>query len=178
MLQGLTYRKKNKLLLVAGALLLLLTYALSIRRTIAIYREAAALQVQFDLSSETPAKIVQLEKQLSEVDHVLTSESRAGNVRQVLLGVVTGYCSSENVILREFPGAVYQEKKDFAIETNVFTIEGSFAKLLRLVYLLEHEQKIGKASSVKFFIKKDIRTGATALVATVYLKNIKRIGHE
>jgi hypothetical protein len=178
MLKGMTYRKKNRLLLITGALLLLLTYMLSIRKTIEISREVTELQSQFELSSEAPGKIAQLEKQLKEIDQTLGSGPKAGEVQQALLGFVTGYCQLENVTLREFPKAVYKEENDLVVETNMLTIEGDFIKLLKLVYLLEQEQKLGKISSVRFFLKKDTRTRTTALNACIYLQNIKKKGHE
>lgn len=178
MLQGWSYRKKNKALVFTAMLFLVLAYMLSIKRTIAVYREANVLESQSELAVNAPEKAAGLEKQLAGIDNLLGMQPQAGNVQQMLLGVITGYCKERNTVLREFPKTVYHEEKDFIVETNVFTVEGSFSQLLKLVYLLEQENHIGKISSARFFIKKDPKTHTTALNATIYLQNIKKLDHE
>lgn len=178
MLKGLTYRKKNKLLLLAGAMFLLLTYMLSVRNTIDACREAAGLEARSELASGAPMKAAQLKKQLEEMNSALGVQAKQENVQQALLGMVTGYCRAENTVLREFPRSVLREEKDLLVETNVFTVEGSFAQLLKLVYHIEQENRIGKVSSLRFFSKKDPKTRTTALNATIYLQNINKPGHE
>lgn len=178
MLQGWTYKQKTRAVLIAGAIFLVLAYMLSIRKTIAVYREASLLESQSELAANAPTKAVELEKRLAEIDNLLGMQPRAGNVQQALLGVITGYCKEHNTVLREFPKTVYNEEKDFMVETNVFTVEGNFFELLKLVYLLEQENRIGKISSARFFVKKDLKTHTTGLNATIYLQNIKKPEHE
>jgi hypothetical protein len=173
-----TYRKKNKALLAAGVILLLLAYLLSIKRTIAVYREVSALASESELAANAPAKAAALEKQLREIDDLLGTQHRTDDIQQSLLGTITEYCKEHNTVLREFPKTVYHEEKDLAVETNVFTVEGSFARLLRLVYLLEQESRSGRISSAKFFMKKDPKTHTSALNVTIYLQNLKKTGNE
>jgi len=178
MLQGWTYKKKNKALLIAAIVALLLAYLLSIKKTIAVYGEAGRLEAQSELAANAPVKAAALQKQLMEIDNLLGVQEQPGNVQQALLGVITGYCQENSTVLREFPRTVYNEEKDLIVETNVFTVEGSFAQLLKLVYLLEQESRIGKVSSARFFMKKDPVTHTTALNATIYLQNIKKPENE
>ena len=100
------------------------------------------------------------------------------NTQQALLNVIANYCRDNKTVLREFPKAISKEKNDFVVETNFFTVEGDFVKLLSLVYLLEQKERIGRIASVFFQSKRDVRTKALSLSATIYVQNVKKIAND
>jgi len=174
-----TYKKKNKFLIIAAIVFLLAAYSLSIKKTIMLYQECKELTNKSDLATNAPVKIQELEKKLAETDTLLgKSQIRDGNTQQLLLGVVTNYCQTNDIVLREFPRAINNLDKDFSIETSVFVVEGDFIKLLRLIYQLEQKDKIGRIASAHFQAKKDYRTQTVSLLSTIYLQNIKKVEHE
>lgn len=177
MLKGLTYRKKNRLLAIGAVVLLLLTYLLSVSRTVDAYREVSGLEKRSEEAKNAPSKVSELERELKGIEK-LFGTNQEGHVQQELLETVTGYCKTANTVLREFPRTVYHEEKDLVVETNVFTVEGSFRQLLKITYLLEEEKKLGRISSVRYFTKKDPKTKVPALNATIYLQNINKTDHE
>ncbi len=145
MFKNLTYRKKNKWLVVGLILFAFFSYKMACQ-------------------------------QMMSIDHVLGTSQRADtNVQQQLLGIVTDYCQKRDVVLREFPKTIQKTQEDYLVETNIFTVEGDFIKLLELVYLLEQKSRIGKIASVNFLSKKDFKTKSLALTATIYLQNVKKV---
>lgn len=175
MLRDLTYRKKNKLLLIAGGVLAVLTYVLAISNTVDACILANDYESQAAHAASAPLKAAELERQLADMESMLSVQSKEEDIQQRLLGIVSAYCQSNGTVLREFPQTMHSEEKEFRVETNVFTVEGTFTELLKLVYRLEQEEKLGKVSSVKYFMKKDPKTKTAALNAVIYLQNIKKL---
>ncbi len=173
------YKKKNQLLLIGSVLFLFICYWFSFKDTIGLWSEVQELEHKMIVAKDAPQKVAIMQDKLASMN-MLTGikQSTDSEIEQELLGVVTSYCKSSGVVLRDFPKTLVSSEGDFRIETNVFTIEGGYAKLLALVYLLEQKSKIGKVSSVQYISKKDLRTKALTLTATIYLQNIKKNTNE
>lgn len=175
MFANLTYKKKNQLLIIGAILSFFLIYNLGIKKTILAHDTYEEAQSKIVIASNAPVMVTKLEKELSQIDLKIGSQNN--NVidpAQGLLGLITDYCQSNNIVLREFPASVETEQKNLVIETNQFTVEGNFSKLINLVYILEQKKKLGKVSSVHYQFKKDQKSRELVLTATVYIQNIKR----
>lgn len=175
MLRNLTYRKKNQVLLIAALLMVYLIYAFAIKKTIAAYKEYTTSESQMELAINAPAMAAQLEKQLLQINLRMGDQNRNGqNTEQALLELTTNYCQKHHAVLREFPETTVVKQGDLFIETNLFVVEGDFASLINLVYLLEQKNKLGKIASVRYSLKKDFKTKEMALTAAIYLQNVKQ----
>jgi len=174
--KNLTYKQKNRILAIASVCFLAVIYLSAIKKTVVLYDECSDLEKQLELVTEAPRRIVSLEKQLSNIESKLGSRINLGiDNQQQLLELLTNYCEEHNVRLQEFPKPVVTGKDEYAIETNIFIVEGDFIKLLKLIYTLEQEYKIGKIASVHFDSKKNYKTKRVELMATIYLQNIKKL---
>lgn len=179
MFENLTYKKKNILLGITAALLLLVVYLFGISKTIKAYREYAEAKNKMELAVNAPAMAAQLEKELQIIDTKLGNQSTAGqNTSETLLSLITNYCQNNPTVLREFPQTTFANQGDMVIETNQFVVGGSFSTLLKLVYILEQKNKVGKVASVKYQLKKDFKTKEMLLTASVFIQNIKKKDHE
>lgn len=179
MFKNLTYKKKNRLLLIGAILFAMAVYSFALERTYHTYKDCTALEMQLKLAQDAPQKTITLEKRLAEMDALAGNQRGVGmNVQQVLLGSITSYCQNNNVVLREFPKTIETEEKDLLIETNVFVIEGSFSKLLTFIYQLEQKDKIGRIASLLFQTKKDFKTKSLSLTAMIYVQSIKKQNNE
>lgn len=175
MFKNLTYKKKNQLLLIGTVLFLLIAYYLAFGKTISLYRDCSSMKEQLAAVADEPNRAVSLQKKLSELDLKLGGRQLSDtNTQQVLLNVITNYCRDNKTVLREFPRATSKPESDYLVETNFFTVEGSFVKLLELVYLLEQKERIGRLASVLFMAKQDVRTKVLSLTATIYVQNVKK----
>jgi len=177
MLQNLTYKKKNKILLVTGAILCLVIYVVAISETVELRNLCANLKTQVQLSEGGSQRVAVYERRLNVIENKLRLSQFQGKqeeVQQALLSTVTNYCQSNGLLLREFPSTILNEESDFVIQTNRFVVEGPFVKSLDLLYQLEQKKKLGKVSSVNFQIKKDYKTKTQTLATCVYVQNVKR----
>lgn len=175
MLNKMTYKKRNQVLLWGGVFLFVLVYNFTFKKTISLYFECAALEKKNMLAADAPLKIAALEKEAAGLDVLSGSQQHPdSNTQQAILGIISSYCQENKLLLKEFPETKLQKENDYLIETNSFILEGNFQKLQQLVYLLEQKYKIGKISSVDYVLKKDLRTNKKALTAAVFIQNIKK----
>ena len=175
MFKNLTYKKKNQLLLAAVLVIAYLIYVLAISKTTAAFHDYKNLQKNVELVKNAQVMANQLEKELLQIDSRIGNNNINGlQTEQALLELLSNYCKSNKATLREFPASTNFAQGDLLIETNKFVVEGDFSTLLKLVYLLEQKNKLGKVTSVRYQYKKDVITRNMALTATVYLQNIKK----
>lgn len=155
----------------------LLIYQLAIKRTISAYSSYVQSKEQLDKAANAPLLAAQLENELKRMNQKIGSVKDTNKV-QGILELITHYCQNNNAVLREFPEMMTAEQGELKIETNRFVVQGSFSSLIGLVYDLEQKHRLGKISSVKYLLKKDMRSKETLLTATVFLQNVKSQTHE
>ena len=170
-MKTLTWKKKNRLLLLGVVLLLWTVYTFALRNTISARSECRTLQAKLDSSADAPQRLLQLKEELRELE-TITSDS-GSSVHEQLLSVVTNYCEQHQLTLRDFAAPVRYHSEAWTVETHPVTVEGNYISLLQLVHRLEQE-KNGKVVSVDFHSKRDIKTQSLALLVTIYVQNIIR----
>lgn len=172
----LTYKMKNRLLLLIAVVMFYLVYIFAIKQTLTAYKEYTASESQLHIAVNAPTLVKTLESRLMEVNTVIGSQQSGGeqNTEQALLELITNYCQKQHLVLREFPETVVTRQGDLLVETNQFEVEGNFSSLVSLVYILEQKHKLGKVASVRYQLKKDMKTKEMALTASIYLQNIKQ----
>lgn len=175
MFDNLTYKKKNLLLAIAAVFLLLIIYSMGIRKTMDAKQEYELTKTKLELGKNAPLNTALLENKLKELD------ARLGDVdvkeeysTESLLTLVTHFCKQHHVVLKDFPPKNTAKQGELTIITNQLLLAGKFTDLLRLVYLLEQKANIGKVTSVRYQLKKDIRTREMQLTAMIYVQNIKK----
>jgi hypothetical protein len=174
-LKNTTYKKKNKILLIGGLLLIFMLYELTIKKTIAAYKECEEMNQKLESATNAPFTAAQLQKELVQMDTKIGNQDKnKQDQAQALLELVTNYCQDNQAILREFPEPVEVNNGDLLIRTTPFSVEGDFSTLLKLVYMLEQKVALGKIASVHYVVKKDLKTKIPALIATIYIQNIKK----
>ncbi len=176
MFDKLTYKNKNRVMLVLAVALLYLVYKLAVSKTVKVYNDFAYLKSQVILSKNIDTKLDDLSKQLNAVEGIFKSSITSGNNSQEkILETVTNYCKQKPVLLKEFPKSMMKETNGYLVELNYFTVEGDYINLLNLVYTMEQQIKVGKVASVKFNLKENQQTKQHELTATIYVQNLKRI---
>lgn len=175
MFKNLTYKRKNQLLIIVSVLALYLIYAFAVKKTIEIYSEYTKAEKQIELAANAPAMAARLESQLLQMNSKIGKQNINGqNTEQALLELITNYCQNNHAVLREFPETTIAKQGDMFIETNLFVVEGEFASLINLVYILEQKNRLGKIASVRYQLKKDFKTKEMTLTAAIYLQNVKQ----
>ncbi|MBI5542199.1 MAG: hypothetical protein HY951_19235 [Bacteroidia bacterium] len=179
MVERKTYHKKVKLLAIGVVVMLILSYYFSFRKTINSYSECQDYKDQLENIQTAPSEIADVEQQLASIERsVGMNPDTSTDFQKILLEKISGYCQQNYVVLREFPQTIYFNNQDFEVETNQVVVEGSFVKILTLVYNLEQKFRLGKIVSLRFATQKDYKTGSTKLYATLYFQNFKKVRNE
>jgi hypothetical protein len=92
--------------------------------------------------------------------------------KETIFDIITGFCSKNNIYLREMPSEGVSDYGDYIIETNKVVAEGGFANLTKLIYFVEHESTLGRVSSVKYHSYHDHQKNKDILLLNLYVQNI------
>jgi methyl coenzyme M reductase alpha subunit len=170
-LKQLSWKQKNKLLLVSGLILLWIVYSFAIRLTIDARHQCIVLEQQLDSAADAPARLIHLKKEFRRLENITNTNDTSNTLHERLLSIVTNYCQQNNITLRDFASPVIYHQQEWLVETHPIIVEGAYIDLLKLVHKLEQE-KTGKLVSVDFHSKRDNKTQALSLTATIYVQNI------
>lgn len=173
---SLTYSQKNKYLLYASIIFLLVVYRLALSITLDLYLENSYLEDKVSSYHATLSK----QEELVHRRAVLEDRIKAYFVdslahQDILIETVSEFAHQNHVLINEFPAMTSFIEGDFEVGTYKMVLEGSYKNLLKLVYLLEQENKIGKVSSSKFQFKFDTKRKRNILTLTLYVQNIQTI---
>lgn len=174
MLNNLTYKQKNWLLLAGIVFFSFIVYFMAIVKTIDMASQCAELEEQIKTAGNAPGEIARLEAKLQELDAKAGVSSDNVEFQQALLERVTTYCSNNRVSLKEFPANHVYTSNEVEVETNQLKVEGGFSNLLNLVFSLEQTERIGRVISVCYETQTDVRTKRVSLTAKIYVQNVQK----
>lgn len=174
MMDKLSYRQKNKLLIVATGVLLMVVYFAAIKRTIL---ESTINKELTDVirKGETASPLIQnYRERLSEYKNQLgLFEVDSAHNHAKVLENISNYCQQNRLTIISFPEETIEKQDGFEIHNNVIEVSGNFKQLLNLSHYLEKVNKLGKLISLKLSKGKDKKTKKTILTAVIYLQNTK-----
>lgn len=173
-IRNLSWKKKNRLLLVGLILTAWVIYSYAISNTLAARSSCADLQLQLDSASEAPVRIAELESELARLEAISGSTDNVNAdsaTHEQLLNLVSEYCESNGLTLREFVSPVRYTQQEWIVETHPFTVEGTFIGIVQLLDYLRTNVP-GKIVSADIHTKKDTKSKTTSLLVTVYVQNI------
>lgn len=168
-----SWKQKNKLLLGGSIVLLWAVYSFAISNTLQTRKECNHLQLQLDSASDAPVRFAKLTTEFQKLETITNTSDTSNTLHERLLDIVTKYCQQNNLVLRDFASPVCYKQQEWLVETHPVIVEGAYVNLLKLVHKLEQE-KTGKIVSVDFQSKRDNKTQALSLTATIYVQNIIR----
>ena len=163
-----TYKQHNLFLLGALLLMLVFIYTINIKRSVQMYEQYQSKLVQIARASNASKEVAQLKTQLAN----LKQNSLQAYDRELLLSHITGFCRKNDLLVRAFPKALQNIENGNAIVTNTIEVEGNYKEIVRLVYMIEQEEKLASISSLKLFSEKDRRTKQIRLRARLILRNL------
>lgn len=176
MFKNLSYKKRNKYLLAVVILFMFISYQLAFKKTFNLISETSELENRAKAASDAPVKAEELQYQLKKIESIIGKNDIASdNIQQLILSLVSSFCTKNNLVLQEFPKTKSYTENDIQVETNNIVIEGDFIKLLLLLNMLEQNKDVGRISSSRFQAKKNLKTKKIELTLTIYIQNIKNM---
>jgi len=170
MIRNLSYRKKNRLLLIISLLFLLIIYYIAISKTIHLSTETSELQQKADLISNISIKIQELKQVLNEDIGMSSDENSPGK----MLALIGKLCKKWRLELKHYPKPITNDQNEYLVRTIVVKVGGKYVDIVRFIYDMENEKDVGRISSVTFNIEKIRKAKEEKLVASIYLQRIEQ----
>lgn len=164
------YKKKYFLLLGLLPVLLILVYNLTISKTIELSGKISGLKHDVSQTSLAPANINMLSRQLDYLKTKVGKSSKNSEVESLFTDI-SDYCRKHNLKLKSFPAAHSVSRSRYLCRTSIITIEGSFKKLLKLIYYFEYK-KNKLMRSVSFDMVRDRISKKDKLQLKIYMQSI------
>ena len=170
-----TYRKRNRVLLVAVGAGIILCYFLSIHETISAYKAVNNLNRKLQQVERTPDLITDLQNQIAVLDDKLGSgKPGIDDPKDRILQVVTTYCALEGTVLTDVPIGESWNENNVALQLHSVTIQGSFVRLVKLLYELEFQEETGHVVSVDFNTVRQRGSKIPALRMTAFIQHVQK----
>lgn len=169
-------KQKNIILLVGFIVLLWITYQFSISKTLEARSTYNTLSRQKEAISNIPQQVNYLKQQNTHYDSLLEKNkiSAESSFQNNLLQTINSFATNNNLKIVSFNEPHQFIKDDAILKTYSFTIKGSYANTLKLIYKLEQHGNYGKLISINFEKKKNYKRNRIFLECTILLQKIER----
>ncbi|QLE02037.1 hypothetical protein HX109_10905 [Galbibacter sp. BG1] len=165
-------KTKNIILLLGFLITCFICYRFAISNTLEAYTTYKKLEQENLLFKNIPKQQVMLKKQNVYLDSLLNKYQIGGtSIQNNLLKNLNTNSDSLGLKLVEFEKAHVFEKKQLTINSHIFTLEGSYGDLLKLIYNLEQRTKFGEVVHVGLEKKKDLRTREERLEGNIIVQH-------
>lgn len=149
-LSKLTYRQKSISLVVGTILLLILSYFLSINKTIEISKAIKLIDQRILNAKDAPEQIDKLNREISEWDDYVISKISADEIQLRVFDEISKVDSEQHVKMTNIKRINTIKEKDISIDTYEIVFSGDFKALVKTLYYLEHNMRYGYILSSGF----------------------------
>lgn len=161
-------------MLFVAILLLFIVYKFGIKNSIEAISSYKQAQKQLAELSDAPLEINNLKQKLTKFDNSVNFLfNDSVSIQELMLDQIASYCNQNQILIKQFPKSETIEKGNYILETNYLVLEGSFQKLLLLLYNIEQKYRFGKISSARFYKELNQKTKAEELNVEIFIQNIK-----
>lgn len=165
---------RNKLLLAGFLLILFLSYHLAFKNTLALRKEYIANIDKQNLSTDIPQELELWAKKEKQLDLQLKKLNLSDSfIQNNLLRFLNRYSEANEIKIVEFRVPHVFQDTDAAYKTYIFSLEGSYGKMLQIIHALEQSKDFGIVSHVAFEKKQNYRRNRAYLQALVFLKYVE-----
>ncbi|MEL4309117.1 hypothetical protein [Joostella sp. CR20] len=167
--------KTKNMIFVGGFLLVLfICYQFSFSKTLSLYSAYTDLKKERVLFESIPKQHYMLVKQNRYLDSLLNEYQIGGtSLQNNLLKALNANKDSLGFKLVTFNKTHIFKQEQLTVNSHVFTLEGTFEVILKLLYNVEQRAKFGEILHVYFEKKKDFRSKKERLEVNVIIQNFK-----
>ncbi|MEM7104363.1 MAG: hypothetical protein AAF502_14590 [Bacteroidota bacterium] len=165
--QDLTFKQKNKYLLIGSFLFCLMIFFSAIQPTFRVFNEYHKVTRAIDQAGNMDADIQKMQAILSASDN----QSIPFN-QDVLLESLTYAAQQYGLMIKAYPKPGIWQQQGFTFEINAFEVVGSYQAIVQMVYDLEQVHDLGDVVSLKIQTKENRQTKKSYLSGIITLKNV------
>ncbi len=169
-----TPKYKNVLLILGFIFVIILSYKLSISKTLTLKNEYHTLKKEALLFENTPKRLSLLKQKQKYYDSLLNKyQIKGSSIQNNLLKTINTYADSNKLKVVNFLEPHTYKNNDLTLKTHKFTVQGNYNAILKLIHHLEQQTKFGEVINLHFEKKKNYKTNKYYLQAHVLLKSFE-----
>ncbi len=170
---SLTYQQKTIALIIGTLILSVLVYKMALGKTLTAYQQISTNEQKLTEALKAPDDITFYKSKLMSINASLNAyEASTRNDHEHVLAYISKFCSKNKITLRNYPPLQEITEEDITILTHKIEVQGHYTKLVKLLYQLELQEKMGRIASVKFENKRDRQSRKKYLSVLIFLQNI------
>ncbi len=167
-----TPKTKNILFILGFIFALILSYKLSVSKTLLLRNEYHTLKKEALLFENTPKQLSFLKQKQKYYDSLLSRyQIKGSSIQNNLLKTINTYADSNKLKVVSFLEPHTYKTNDLTIKTHQVTVQGNYNTIIKLIHLLEQQTKFGEIINLHFEKKKNYKTGTFYLQANMLLKS-------
>ena len=173
MIESLNNKSKCLILSAFTILFLILSYFLSIKKTVVVIEKNCGLKKNIEVAKDAPSKISEIREQILIWDQNLLKDVDIETIQLRILNEINMLSNESNLKVIGLNRVGRKIEKDIVIETHEVSLSGEYLSLVTAIYSFEHKIKFANISSLAFEIVKNRKKKRDELVLrfndTVYI---------
>jgi hypothetical protein len=170
---GLTYQRKNWLLLPGFLLAIFFCYQYGFKRTLELRSKINDLKAQQANSVGIESREMALKTELGDLNKMLSlSQSKRDEVQRNFLQLTQEIADSLHIRISEVKPLHTKERDKLVIVNSCIVLEGNYSGILKALQSLENQSDEARVVSCDFRSQKDLKSGIKKLYSTIYAQSI------
>ena len=166
--------KKNKLLILGIAVMVLVSYQFAIKKTVATFGSYNENQKNAELIGNIPKKLALLkQKEVVLDEQLLKLKIDGGSFQSNLLKFLNHHAQLNSVKIIAFNASHLLIEENKTVETFIFDLEGNYTDILKTINVLENNGSFGTVVHLNIEKIKNYRSKKIHLQAKVFLEQIR-----
>lgn len=171
--RAITFQDKFNLALALTVVMMLATYFLGIKKTLALALRSTSSATNHRNSYAGEGDWDYLRKSQQRIDSVFSLTPVQDSISSGrLLEALGDGCKDFHLRIKEVAKSVLDTDSSYTVSTTRFVMEGTFKNLVLLVDTLERNKHLGKLASVNFKTSVNNRTQRVTVECILYLQNL------
>lgn len=176
MIDGYTYRQKNKLLFAAAAITMIIVLLVPVRKTYSLFQENQLLDNELLMGQRAPQELVFYRQEMQALQKVIHFNASDLDLKEDILTNAAMACNQHQTVLINLQAPKVHTENDFRIETYEVILKGDYINLLKVLVYMENHLVSGKIVAARFLMEKNDRT--KHLMAHIYVQTSKDQSNE
>ncbi|TMU55668.1 hypothetical protein [Flagellimonas algicola] len=166
--------KKNKYLIGGILAMAFACYFLAVKKTFELKGEMAVTNDHQEKYVNVNHELAKLSKKEQNLDLQLSSlDLDNSSVQNNLLRILNEQSEAYGIKIIAFNAPHVTQHNNTKVKTQIFTLEGSYVSILKMLHELEKKGGFGRVSHVDYEKNRDFRNRTSRLQTTIFLKEVK-----